>query len=178
MPVYSNCPNITNQGDTYFADFLFGASRSYSVATYYIAHVNQSMDSAYAQDDLKVTSKLTLNLGLRWEYGSPWTERNNNISNFDPASGTLLTLQKGYTTASSPLCGTVACIAPYSGSGVFGKSLVHPNLDDYSPRVGFAYAFTPSIAVRGGYGTSFVHYWRAGSGNNIAINAPLRCIRR
>jgi hypothetical protein len=53
------------------------------------------------------------------------------------------------------------------------QDLVNPDLGDYAPRVGFAYALTPySIAVRGGYGTSFVHYWRAGSGNNIAINAP------
>jgi len=71
-----------------------------------------------------------------------------------------------------PLCGTAPCIAPYSGGGVYGSTLVNPALGDYAPRVGFAYAITPTISVRGGYGTAFVHYWRAGSGNNIAINAP------
>ncbi|MGO9775145.1 MAG: TonB-dependent receptor domain-containing protein [Terracidiphilus sp.] len=166
------CPNTSNQADTYFADFLFGASRTFSLATYYITHIYQTMDSTYAQDDWKITPKLTFNLGVRWEYGSPWSERDNNISNFDPATGTMLTLQPGYTAASSPLCGAVACIAPYSGGGVYGKTLLNPNFGDYAPRVGFAYALTPGIAIRGGYGTSFVHYWRAGSGNNIAINAP------
>jgi outer membrane receptor protein involved in Fe transport len=165
------CPNTSNQADTYFADFLFGASSAFSLATYYITHVEQTMDSLYAQDDFKVDSRLTLNLGLRWEYGSPWSERNNYISNFNPATGTLLTLQPGYT-ASSQLCGTAPCIAPYSGSGVYGSTLVNPDWGDYAPRVGFAYALTPTLSLRGGYGTAFVHYWRAGSGNNIAINAP------
>ena len=168
----TSCPNTSNAADTYFADFLFGASSAYSLATYYITHVNQTMNSVYAQDDWKVDSKLTLNLGLRWEYGSPWSERDNYVSNFNPATGTMVTLQPGYTTANSPLCGSVACIAPTNGSGVYGKTLVNPDLTDYAPRVGFAYAITPDIALRGGYGTAFVHYWRAGSGNNIAINAP------
>ncbi len=130
------------------------------------------MDSAYAQDDWKVTPTVTLNVGLRWEYGSPWWERNNNISNFNLGTGTLQTLTPGYTTAQSPMCGSAPCIAPYSGSGVFGKSLVNPDLSDWAPRIGFAVAVTPTIAVRGGYGSAYVHYWRAGSGNNIAINAP------
>jgi|GEM_PF-130189 hypothetical protein len=168
----SGCSGTSKVGDTYWADFLFGTSSAYSLATYYITHVYQEMDSAYAQDDWKVSSKLTLNVGLRWEYGSPWWERDNFISNFNPNTGTMWTLEPGYTTASSPMCGSVPCIAPYSGSGVFGKSLVNPNLSDWAPRFGFAAAVTPSIVVRGGYGTAFIHYWRAGSGNNIAINAP------
>jgi outer membrane receptor protein involved in Fe transport len=178
---YSACTAVASGGsgcssstvaDTYWADFLFGASKSFSLATYYITHVFQTMDSAYAQDDWKVAKNLTLNLGVRWEYGSPWSERDNYISNFDPTTGTLLTLEPGYTTASSPLCGTVACIAPYSGGGVYGKTLVNPDYGDWAPRIGFAYALPHSISVRGGYGTAFLHYWRAGSGNNIAINAP------
>jgi outer membrane receptor protein involved in Fe transport len=154
-----------------WADFLYGASSGYSLSTYWISHLHQSMDSAYAQDDWKVTPKLTLNLGLRWEYGSPYSERNNNLSNFDPTTGTMKTLTKGYTS-SPAICGTAACITGYKGGGVYGKSLVNPDLTDFAPRVGFAYALTPSIALRGGYGISYIHYYRAGSGNMLAINAP------
>jgi hypothetical protein len=84
----------------------------------------------------------------------------------------MLTLTPGYTTAQSPMCGSAPCIAPFSGSGVYGKTLVNPDLSDWAPRIGFAFAPTNSIAVRGGYGTAYAHYWRAGSGNNLAINAP------
>jgi hypothetical protein len=63
-------------------------------------------------------------------------------------------------------------LTPYSGSGVYGKTLVNPDLNDFAPRLGFAYAATPRTAIRGGYGTSYVHYTRAGSGDILAINAP------
>jgi len=120
-----------------------------------------------------------LNLGLRWEYGSPYSERNDNLSNFNPATGTMLTLTPNFATLSTgtqPVTGypniEPGMISSYNGGGVYGKTLVHPALNDYAPRIGFAFAATPSIAVRGGYGTSFIHYWRAGSGNMLAINAP------
>jgi hypothetical protein len=179
----TNCPTGNSAvADTYWADFLFGAPSAYSLSTYWISHLHQNMESAYAQDDWKFNHKLTLNLGVRWEYGSPYSERNGNLSNFNPATGTMLTLDPGYTSSytSSPnlsACGgagstTPACITKYTGNGVYGKTLVNPDLVDYAPRLGFAYAAAPSISVRGGVGMSYVHYYRAGSGNMLAINAP------
>jgi hypothetical protein len=150
--------------DNYWADFLFGNTSSYSLANYYVAHLRQTMNSAYAQDDWKVNSKLTLNVGLRWEYGSPYSEQHNNISNFDPTTQTVLTITPGATAGNG--------ITPYSGSGVYGHTLMNPDFKDFAPRVGFAYAATPKTAIRGGFGTSYVHYTRAGSGDILAINAP------
>jgi hypothetical protein len=150
--------------DTYWADFLFGTTNNYSLANYFVAHLRQTLHSAYAQDDWKVDPKLTLNLGLRWEYGSPYSEQKNFISNFDPVSQTVLTITPGATAGNG--------ITPFSGGGVYGNTLVHPDLNDFAPRLGFAYAATPQTSIRGGFGISYVHYTRAGSGDILAINAP------
>src|ERR1039458_7209717 len=54
----------------------------------------------------------------------------------------------------------------------YGKTLVNPDDTDLGPRVGFAYAIDPQTAIRGGFGISYAHYTRAGSGDILAINAP------
>ena len=150
--------------DDYWADFLFGAPKAVALANYFVVHLRQSLDSAYAQDDWKVMPKLTLNLGLRWEYGSPYSEWKNNISNWDPASQTVLTIAPGATTGNG--------ITVVNPSGVYGSTLMNPDLTDFMPRVGFAYELTSKTSVRGGFGTGYVHYTRAGSGDILAINAP------
>ncbi len=150
--------------DTYWADFLFGTTNNYSLANYYVAHLRQTLDSAYAQDDWHVSPQLTLNLGLRWEYGSPYYEQHGYVSNFDPSTQTVLTTTPG----SAGITG----VTPVSASGVYGSTLVNPDLNDFAPRVGFAYAPSAKTAVRGGFGTSYVHYTRAGSGDITGINAP------
>ena len=150
--------------DNYWADFLFGDTNQYSLANYFVAHLLQSMDSVYAQDDWRVMPKLTLNLGLRWEYGSPYSELHNNISNFDPASQTVLTITPGAASGNG--------ITPVKPGGVYGKTLVNPDLADFGPRIGFAYEATPKTSVRGGFGIGYAHYTRAGSGDILAINAP------
>ncbi len=165
VPVNPNCTSISAAvTDNYWADFLFGTTNNYSLANLFVAHLRQTIQSVYAQDDWKILPKLTLNLGLRWEYGSPYSEQHNLLSNFDPISQTVLTITPGYAQTSS--------VTPVSAGGVYGKTLVNPDFADFGPRLGFAYAATPRIVVRGGYGISYVHYTRAGSGDILAINAP------
>ena len=154
----------TAVSDTYWADFLFGTTNQYSLANYYEAHLTQNMHSIYAQDDWKVNSSLTLNLGLRWEYGSPYSDLYNRISNFDPMTQTVLTTTPGAIVGNG--------ITLYSGNGTYGKTLVNPDHRDFGPRLGFAYAVDPKTAVRGGFGISYSHYTRAGSGDILGINAP------
>jgi hypothetical protein len=162
---YSNVgTGAASVSDNYWADFLFGTTSSYSLANYFVAHLRQTMNSAYVQDDWKVSPSLTLNVGLRWEYGSPYTEQHNYISNVDPTSQTVLTTSPGAVAGNG--------ITPISAGGVYGRSLVNPDLTDFGPRLGFAYAADPKTAIRGGFGMSFVHYTRAGSGDILAINAP------
>ena len=139
----------------YYADFLFGSMSRYALSTFFIAQLRQQMHSAYVQDDWKPTEKLTLNMGLRWEFGSPYSEKHNNLSNFDPATspqtGQLLQARQGST---------------------YNRSLVNPDFKDFAPRFGFAYAADEKTALRGGFGVSYVHFNRAGSGNVLAINPP------
>ena len=112
----------------------------------------------------RLTPKLTLNLGLRWEYGSPYSEWKNYISNFDPAAQTVDTITPGAVAGNG--------ITPVTADGVYGKTLMNPDLTDFMPRIGFAYAPWTKTALRGGFGTGYVHYTRAGSGDILGINAP------
>ena len=150
--------------DNYWADFLFGNSSAYSLANYFVVHLRQTENNLYAQDDWKASSKLTVNLGLRWEYGSPYSEQHNYISNFDPGTQTVLTTSPGALAGNG--------ITPVSPGGIYGHTLINPDFTDFGPRLGFAYSVDPKTVLRGGFGMSFVHYTRAGSGDILAINAP------
>ena len=160
----STCTGGSAVADNYWADFLFGTTSSYQLANFYEAHVTTNSHNLYAQDDWKASSKLTLNIGLRWELTTPYADLHNNISNFDPDSQTVITTTAGAVTGGG--------ITPVSYGGIYGKTLVHPDYKDYAPRVGFALAPLADTAIRGGFGISYAHYTRAGSGDILSINAP------
>ena len=151
--------------DNYWADFLFGATSVYSAANVFTVHLRQTTNNFYAQDDWKATPSLTLNLGLRWEYTSPYSEQNDYISNFNPATQKIDTINKRASTS-----GVVNQLQ--NAEGIEGKTLINPDYKDFAPRIGFAYAADSRTAVRGGFGISYAHYTRAGSGDILAINAP------
>jgi hypothetical protein len=79
------------------ADFMFGYRNRYSLGNILVANVRQNMYFAYVQDDFKLNDKLTLNLGLRYEYGTPQWDANNVLSNFDPATKTMIRAKDGDT---------------------------------------------------------------------------------
>ncbi|MBZ5601556.1 MAG: TonB-dependent receptor [Acidobacteriia bacterium] len=147
----SNCSVPVDAASYSLADFLFGARSAYSLATDVIGNYRQHEHFLYVQDDFHVSSKLTVNIGLRWEFATPRWERDNVLSNFDPTSNTMLLAKNG---------------------SLYDRTLINPDYKDFAPRVGFAYSFMPKTVVRGGYGISYVHQNRMGSGDLLGINGP------
>jgi len=116
---------------TGLADFLLGNVDTVFFTTPVVVHYYQPGHSFYAMDTWKTTSKLTLTYGLRYELFPPLLERNNNTTNFTPASG------GGIVTASK------------SASGWYDRALIHPDRNDFAPRVGFAYQARNRIVLGG-----------------------------
>jgi hypothetical protein len=98
----------------------------------------------YAQDDIRVTNKLTINAGLRWEIPGVWLERHNDLSTFDPtmvsplAAPTGLPLKGGFVLVDTP--------------GHPERGLKAEKFDLFAPRVGFAYRLDPNTVVRSAFG--------------------------
>lgn len=141
------------------ADYVGGAD---SVSASNIANTSQKHEyyAGHFQDDFKITPKLTVNLGLRYEYFSQLIENYGNQSNFIPSfvgpadnghSTFLLTQKRCNTPFSSDFMAAAATdgidivCSGQSGLGVSQKR-------NFSPRVGFAYQLTPKLVARGGYG--------------------------
>jgi hypothetical protein len=115
--------------------------------------------AGYVQDDWRITDKLTLNLGVRYEYDSPYTEVHNQIANV---------ILSGPQQGLVEYAGSVPAGAP-AGSFVCGnKACYQPTYTEFQPRFGFAYQVNPRIVFRGGYGTtSFLE-----GSSSLAANAP------
>ena len=115
----------------------------------------QTMSSFFINDTYHASSKLTLNLGLRYEYQSPWTERHNRQSYFDPSAvdqvaATAVGLAGGPTSA--PL-GAVGLVDTPGHSSRYN---LNPNRAGMAPRIGFAYSIDAKTVLRGGYGVFWI----------------------
>jgi hypothetical protein len=112
--------------------------------------------SGWAQDDIRIRSNLTINVGLRWERESGLQESNNNlIVGFDRNA-----LNSISNTLGIPVKGAVL----YPGINTTKTATSNPVNNKMSPRIGVAYSVTPKTTIRGGYGI----FWAP----NLAFGGP------
>jgi hypothetical protein len=148
---FSQVPGTPANNVQFLADFMFGARSHYELATPAIIDLRQRMHFFYLQDDYKLSSKLTLNMGVRYEFATPQWEKDNRLSNFDPTTNSFL----------------------YAKSGsIYDRALVHPDRNNWAPRFGLAYTLTPKTVIRSGYGISYIHFNRLGGENLLSYNLP------
>jgi len=99
----------------------------------------------YAQDDWKLTPKLTLNYGLRWDIPTPQKEVRDRMTSFDPTMA---------NPGADNILGAMAAISNCQGC-IGGHSFASTYWKEFSPRFGFAYSLTQKLVWRGGYGISY-----------------------
>jgi hypothetical protein len=137
-------PNAaTTAGGNELASLLLGTASSATaqLATPLSVYINYY--GGYLQDDFRVNSKLTLNLGLRYEYEQGLQERDNQITvGFDP-SATFPVQVAGLNVRGGLL---------FAGVNGNPTEQVRPQKNRFGPRVGFAYAWNEKTTIRGGYG--------------------------
>ena len=125
------------------ADFLLGLPQQTSAqfgANNY--HFRGNSWDGFVQDEWRLRSNLTLNLGLRYEYFSPFSEVDNRIVNLD--------VNSDFTAATPVLAGQTG---PFNGK--YPAMLVRPDRNNFAPRVGFAWKPLSRTVVRGGYGINY-----------------------
>ncbi|MBM3762440.1 MAG: TonB-dependent receptor [Acidobacteria bacterium] len=146
-PAYNFQGRYTNDA---MSDLLLGFPESVQLNT--VPEVNQKQEaySFFLQDDFKLSRTLTLNLGLRYEYTTPFygSGTNKNI-NFNPATGDLVFASDG------------------------DKYLTTPDKNNFGPRIGFAWQAMPEkLVIRGGYGIFYNTEDIYGSEANLPLNPP------
>jgi hypothetical protein len=134
-----------------YADFLLGLASTEGLTLFFEPELFTDSWQFYGQDQWRATSDLTLSYGVRYEYFTPLFERQNRMTNIDPATGQVLNGSDG---------------------SAFDRGLVHPDRNNIAPRVGVAWTMTPRLVWRGGYGVFYQATDRYGSESQLAMNPP------
>lgn len=139
-------------GGLSYADGLLGATEYTQLTNVFFVDQRLWMASGFAEDDWKVSPRLTLNLGLRYDFSAPPVEGKNRMANFNPAGSGSLVFAK-------------------SGS-LSDRALVNLNTTNFAPRIGVSYSPYNRTVVRGGYGIYYTSLERIGSEDQLALNPP------
>jgi hypothetical protein len=136
-------------------------------------------NAGYIQDDWKLRSNFTLNLGIRWEYTQPFVELHDQQANFvgnfagmNQGSGTFYIPQSQQNYPIPAFLTTDFAKDNIAIKYTSNRSLVHPDYHEFAPRIGFAYQPKASMVVRGGFGFFYGGQENIGLGLNLYNNPP------
>jgi TonB-dependent Receptor Plug Domain len=138
-----------------YADGLLGATEYTQLTNVFFVDQRLWIASGFIEDDWKATPKLTLNLGLRYDFATPAMEGKNQMANFNPSGN-----------------GGNGSLVFATGGSIQDRSLVQPNTKNFGPRIGFAYSPDTNTVIRGGYGLYYSLFERIGSEDQLALNPP------
>jgi hypothetical protein len=134
----ANGTSIPNTGGNALSQLLTGAVSSYALTTNLLSNLPRNwIHSLYFQDDLKLTPKLTLNLGVRWQVQSTENNKYGQVSSFDP------------TGSDNVVAGAIGVIT-------HPKVLHKQDWNNFQPRIGFAWMMPRNTVLRAGFAVSTV----------------------
>jgi hypothetical protein len=181
-------PQNRSSGGAAFADLLLGAP---SANTQFAgcngnANVTQlenispttyvsSYWAGYVQDDWKLTPKLTLNLGFRYDYETPTRERYNRQNRgfaLDQASPLATAVRNAAGAANCPACANLTGGLLFAGVGGQPEGAFEPDRNNFQPRVGVAYQLNEKTVIRGGYGLFYYPAAENGGSAGFSVITP------
>lgn len=159
----------TSTSGNAIADFLLAAPQNSTIsALYNKEYMRQHTWDLYAMDDWRILPHLTLNYGVRYEFFSPFSEKNGHLSTIDYNANfiSLVEVESGQTGQSG------------TNLGRLPNTLVFPFHTAIAPRVGYAWRITKGTVFRGGYGINYNTGQYATIGNVLAHQPPFSNIQK
>jgi hypothetical protein len=151
-----------------FADFLLGDPNTAALSSVIVGDIRYKYYGGYINDDWKVTPKLTLNIGLRYEYWTPAYERHDQNVDFVVGPNLLM-----YANNNIPPSTPAADTMPIP-SGIDPRGLQKPQRKNFAPRLGLAWQVTPRTVLRSGVGVFYGEHDAAGVSSRPEYNPPFR----
>ncbi|MBM3727030.1 MAG: TonB-dependent receptor [Acidobacteria bacterium] len=147
--------SLNNSGGNPTADFLLGMSNQTDIANPVYSNLRSPFRHFYAQDEWRATSKLSLSLGLRYEFNGNWVETRDMLSNYDIDAA-----------------GEIKPIVVAQAGSRFSRALIRDDRNNFAPRLGFAYSATGKTVIRGAFGLFVGNYEGTGGGRFMLGNPP------
>jgi hypothetical protein len=139
-------PNFSNYGSS-FASFLLGLPDNTNRSNSQEERLRNWDFAPYVQDDIKLTPKLTVNLGVRWDIQVPFTEEHDLIVFFDPDN-----------PGTNPIAGIPGAATKFGNcTGCAGYTRADTHYTHFGPRLGFAYQLSHKMVLQAGFNVAFLN---------------------